>query len=289
MNLSIKLFITGFGLVCGVAAGSVIVKAMDVDIPHGNKAYQLPTPAVVPSAAPKTSSVPLPTTKVTNGLPIKSLKLNDDNSVFLTGPIGPNALDIAKEITEKANKGPVTLVLNSPGGSVLHGAQIISAMEAAKFPVYTLCTQMCASMAAMIHSYGAERWIVNRSVLMYHNAAGGVQGSFPQIRSRFAVIDRYVNKMLGFTANRSGQGVAAFQVKIDSELWIDGEDSVNEHYSDSLAFINELKLKKPTAPSLFDDEDRNTRKLLVPNTFDIIWMVPIDVWKSYQVEEKKVK
>lgn len=162
-----------------------------------------------------------------------SLILTPEETVFLNGEIGAEAVVVAQEISQKALNGkPLYLVINSPGGSVLDGAQIVSAIQASPVPVYTICQSLCASMAAIIHQSGAKRLMVDRSILMFHDAAGGVQGTFPQIKDRFEFFNSYVMKMDSEIARRAGLTLPEFLAKLNPECWRDAEDSLREHFSD---------------------------------------------------------
>jgi ATP-dependent protease ClpP protease subunit len=92
-------------------------------------------------------------------------------------------------------------------------------------------------MAAIIHQYGAKRMMADRSILMFHDAAGGVEGTLPQMMSRLAAINSFVTKMDSFIAARSGQKLDAFLTKIRSEVWLDAEDSTAQHYNDEIVSV----------------------------------------------------
>lgn len=161
----------------------------------------------------------------------------DDQVVTLYGEVGDNAEGIANSILEKSIKNPVYLLINSPGGSVLDGARILSAMEAAKSPVYTVCLQLCASMAAIIHQYGTERYMVDRSILMFHPASGSLSGNVFEMQSRLNWILRYTNKADVYIANRVGITVEQFKAQFDNEIWIDAEDSLNRKFTDKIVSV----------------------------------------------------
>lgn len=173
-----------------------------------------------------------------NAAGVTTLDLTDGNFVLLYGPIADNGNKIAEAVKVASQKGePVYLLIDSPGGSVITGGAIISAMEASPVPVNTVCLQLCASMGAMIHQYGTRRFTVNRSLLMFHDAAGGFEGPFQQVASRMNMINRFVNKMFANTAKRSGQQYKEFVSRIGSEVWVDGEDAVTQRYSDGIVNV----------------------------------------------------
>lgn len=169
---------------------------------------------------------------------VQNLTLDDSNVILLNGPILDNAASVANDIKDLYSKTDTIYVLiNSPGGSVLDGALIVSAIEASPVPVYTVCTQLCASMAAIIHQYGHKRLMVDRSTLMFHNAAGGLQGQMPEMKNRLAYFDRMTMKMDAYIAQKAGITLDKFLLDMSHEFWIDAEDAVEQHYADGVVNI----------------------------------------------------
>jgi ATP-dependent Clp endopeptidase proteolytic subunit ClpP len=170
---------------------------------------------------------------------LSELNIAGPRQVYITGEINEvNSPVIAKQILAFGKSSePMTIIINSPGGSVFDGALILSAIEAAKGPVNTLCVQMCASMAAMIHQYGTNRLMLNRSVLMFHPAAGGVSGTLDQIGSRYNLFKSFIGKMEQNVATRAKISFNEYKQRATIELWIDAEDSVNQGFADKIVFV----------------------------------------------------
>ena len=155
-----------------------------------------------------------------------------------------NALSVDKAITQlkaldaNPNKGPAYLLINSPGGEVIKGMELISQIESMKVPVYTVCTGMCASMAAFIHQYGVKRYALDRSFLMFHPASsGGMGGQLPNILSRIGAVQRSINKMFAYVAFKSHKRYEEMQLKVAYEDWIDAEDSLGENLIDAIVSL----------------------------------------------------
>lgn len=169
---------------------------------------------------------------------ISHLKLNPSNTIVILGEIGQDTQGVADQIIAKSLNGePLYIVINSPGGSVMDGALIVSAIQSSQVPVYTVCLGLCASMAAIIEAYGTKRYMVDRSLLMYHEAAGGVQGQFNQMRSRFNAFDRFTDKMITEVALRAGKSPEIFKLSLANEVWLDSEDALNSGFIDGLVMI----------------------------------------------------
>lgn len=162
-----------------------------------------------------------------------------NRTVFILGEIAENSADIVKQLNKLTQtQEPIYIVLNSPGGSVLDGAMIISALEAAKGPVYTVCQQLCASMAALIFEYGSQRYIVDRSFVMFHPAAGGTQGEVDKMVSRLGSIQQYIGRMEAYVAKRANISYDEYKKLSGNELWLDSENAVNTGFADRIVSAN---------------------------------------------------
>lgn len=177
---------------------------------------------------------------------LKELNLSNNRQVYVYGIIDSgNSSLIAKQILYLGKSPePLTVIINSPGGSVVDGAEIISAMEAAKGPVNTLCVELCASMAAMIHQYGTNRLMINRALVMFHPASGGLEGEVDKMSSRLGTLKRYIGKMEANVAKRAKISYDEYKRLSGVELWLDAEDAVNQGFADSIVFVRGADAEK---------------------------------------------
>lgn len=81
------------------------------------------------------------------------------------------------------SKAPITMYINSPGGSISEGLAIYDVMNNIKCPVSTVCVGMAASMGAFLLSSGTRgmRYCLPNSTVMVHQPLGGVQGQATEI------------------------------------------------------------------------------------------------------------
>lgn len=223
-------------------------------------------------AAPQASELPAPKPASKLSVGTKSvvrLNIPENEVVYIRGAIMSNAANIVAEIKEKSKTaGQIFLLIDSPGGSVIDGAAIVSAMEASTVKVNTVCLSICASMAFIIHQYGAKRYAVDRSILMAHPASGGVQGTMGQMKARLDVLTRYVDKLDFLITKRVNLPFGDFMTLIVSEFWIDAEDAVKAHYVDSL--VDVTTDAKPSAIQVTDFARGSDEAW--KNGIDLIWM-----------------
>lgn len=100
-----------------------------------------------------------------------------------------NALCLQLRYLQKLDPGAeITIVVNSPGGSVSDGLAIVDVMNAISCPIRTICLGMAASMGALIFMSGTKgrRQMLPHSQVMIHNplVTGGVGGSALSVKSR---------------------------------------------------------------------------------------------------------
>lgn len=180
---------------------------------------------------------------------VKVLTLTDENTIELNDEISyQSSLDAIKKIKAAQSNGVprLTLLITSPGGSVLDGAQIIAAIQGSKVPVDTVCVLICASMGAQIHQSGAKRYMTGHSILMFHPASGGFQGEFDTMISRMNFLNRYINKMDAYVAQRAGIPYAEFKKRTRSEYWLDATEATGERFNDGVVYLEDSRSHSPS-------------------------------------------
>lgn len=209
-----------------------------------------------------------------NELKLKELSLNN-RLVYIYGEInGDSAPFVVQQLlTLGASAEPIFVLINSPGGSVLSGATIISALQAAKGPVNTVCVELCASMAAMIHQYGTNRLVINRSILMFHPASGGGNGG--EVDKQFAELNffkRFIGKMEENAANRAKLTYKEYKFLSGTELWLDSEDALNSNFADKVVYVSGSDVNKlnPSGGPISVNKVKKTIGTTVKR-LDVIW------------------
>ena len=110
--------------------------------------------------------------------------------IFLNGTIDNDLVNniVAQllYLQEEADS-PIFLYINSPGGEVNAGLYLYDVLQSITIPVYTFCTGMAASMAAILLAGGQKgyRFILPHSTTMIHEPllSGGVGGSATSIHN----------------------------------------------------------------------------------------------------------
>lgn len=118
-------------------------------------------------------------------------RLLEDRIIILHGEINSASANavIAQLLYLSASDSekPVTIYIDSPGGSVSAGLSIVDTMKYIKPPVSTICTGMAASMGAVIFCSGNKgmRYILPHAQVMIHQpliGGGGITGQCSDIQ-----------------------------------------------------------------------------------------------------------
>lgn len=71
---------------------------------------------------------------------------------------------------------PITMLVNSPGGSVIDGLAIVDIMRESRCKIVTIGNGMQASMGSILLAAGDERKMTNNAQLLVHQIMGGAAG-----------------------------------------------------------------------------------------------------------------
>ncbi len=159
------------------------------------------------------------------------------NTIILDQTIAP----VQEALLEKAKSMPPTypiyLVINSPGGSVSSGNNLIELAKGIKNPIETI-TLFGASMAFQTAQALGTRHVLESSVLMSHRASGGIEGDIPgSIQTRLNYFLSMLLEMDVRIAKRAGMPIEAYSAAIQNELWLTGKQSVDRHFADDLVKV----------------------------------------------------
>ena len=116
----------------------------------------------------------------TNQITLKS-KLLEKRIIFLDKKIDSESMnEIIQQISLLSIESPdepITMLINSTGGSILNGMVIIDAMNSCPCEIRTVSLGIAASMAAVILAAGSKRFAsVNSQVMLHQPLVQGLPG-----------------------------------------------------------------------------------------------------------------
>lgn len=184
-----------------------------------------------------------------------SVVLSRDNLVILSSEVrGESVGKVIAQVKEldrpksafrkwSPDKKPIYLFLNTPGGSIQAGLELIEALGGANRPIHTV-TLFAASMGFQIAQNLGDRFVLKNGVLMSHRASGEFFGSFggqrpSQLDSRYNLWLSRMDELDKQTVKRTKgkQTLASYQKAYSDELWMTGTQSVEGGYVDKVVTV----------------------------------------------------
>lgn len=177
-----------------------------------------------------------------------SLVLKKSNTIVLNDQV--DDLSVAK-VTAQAyaldaalpKSEPIYFILNTPGGSITAGLEMIANLNALGRKINTV-TIFAASMGFQtVQGLNGERLVLSHGELMSHKAfaSGGFSGEFggkepTQITSRYQYWVSKIRELDEQTVKRTNgkQTLASYQDAYENELWVSGQTAVNQGYADKV-------------------------------------------------------
>lgn len=156
--------------------------------------------------------------------------LTSKNTVALRGEVTyANVADVfykAKKLAANLSENkPLFLVIDSPGGSISAGLELIRNLKSLDVKVHTI-TVYGASMGFIIGQLLNARLVTEDGVLMSHKASGNFAGEFPgQLDSRYDFWLERVSSINSRISKRT-RGVhtlESYEKLIENEYWCSGE------------------------------------------------------------------
>lgn len=166
--------------------------------------------------------------------PMIENKILVDRAVVIVDVIDDQTLSVIDEIKKLDNGEPIYVVINSPGGFVEAGLQIVEALQAAKSPIITICVEGCYSMAAVIFETGDQRIMLPEAKLMFHCLwYGGNANAYEHHKysHEALVIEKQLEKIV---TDRVGMDPEAYEQLMQGELWLDASSAVGTRFADAV-------------------------------------------------------
>lgn len=158
-------------------------------------------------------------------------RLMQDRIVLLGGEVNDDSanLIVAQLLFLQAQdaKKPVSMYINSPGGSVTAGLAIYDTMQFISCPVHTYCIGQAASMGAVLLTAGEKghRFALPNARIMIHQPWGGAEGKASDIEITCQEILRLKQKLNEILSTHSGQPMEQVVRDTDRDHFMSAEEA----------------------------------------------------------------
>lgn len=123
---------------------------------------------------------------------------------------------------------PITMYLNTPGGSVYDGLAIYDTMQYISNEVQTVCTGLAASMGSVLLCAGekGKRFALPHSRIMIHQPLGGAHGQASDIEITAKEILKLKGELYQIIADHSGKTLKQIEKDADRDHWLTAKEAV---------------------------------------------------------------
>lgn len=151
------------------------------------------------------------------------------------GAYGVSAKAFLAELGALPDDAPLTLRLNSPGGSVFDAVAIHNALARHAGGVTVWIDGIAASAASYIAMAGSEVVMPENAFLMIHDPAGMVMGSATDMRAMAEALDKIAGSLVRGYAAKSGKPDDEIAALMAAETWLDAAEAVALGLADRVA------------------------------------------------------
>jgi ATP-dependent Clp protease protease subunit len=164
-------------------------------------------------------------------LDISSILFGQNRMIFIDEVITDAlASEVTKQLLYLASVSgeDITLVINSPGGSVTAGLAIYDTIQGLPCDVSTVCMGMAASMGAFLLAAGTKgkRYAMPNSEVMIHQVMGGAQGQAVDIQIAASRIVRMKENLNRLLSDFTGQPLEKIQIDTDRDHFMTAAEAL---------------------------------------------------------------
>ena len=130
---------------------------------------------------------------------------------------------------------PVRLYINSPGGDLIEGTALISAIEISKTPIYTINIGQWCSMAFLIGITGDKRFSLPNATFLMHDGTSGAFGSTSKVQDQMEFEKRFEKEVVkAHVLGHSNMKSVDYDALARVELYMLPEDALERGFIDEI-------------------------------------------------------
>lgn len=162
--------------------------------------------------------------------------MSENRIINLIGEINEiSALEVIMQLlnfNDEDPNEPISLYINSGGGSIIHGLAILDTIEFIDAPVYTTCIGLAASMGAFLLSCGkkGQRRALEHSKILIHQPLISSNNGFFRKESDIRKMAESLRKSRDFLeeilAKNTNQSIEKIHVDCDRDNYMSAEEAL---------------------------------------------------------------
>lgn len=191
----------------------------------------------------------------------------DGEIVAEEGWFMPEGVCVARNF-RKALKGVknVTVHINSPGGDVMAGAEIYSALKEHSLngegKVTVIVTGLAASAASVVAMAGDEILMHPVAYMMIHNPWTFAMGDAKELRKTAKVLDVISEGLISAYEQRTGKDRDELKRMLENETWMSAGTAVEEGFADGIFGAEAGAAASAVKPTLMSAKAHGLQEIL---------------------------
>ena len=176
---------------------------------------------------------------------IMSLDYDEGNYYEFNSWVGQIILDILEYNREDegkpiAERKPIKLYINSPGGEIVEGFPLISTIELSKTPVYTINIGQWSSMSFLIGITGHKRFALPYTTFLLHDGSTVNYGTTSKALDKAKFDGRFEQEVVKpHVLKHSNMTSAEYDGLLRVEYYMLPQDAKSHHFIDHI--IDDIK------------------------------------------------
>jgi ATP-dependent protease ClpP protease subunit len=167
---------------------------------------------------------------------VDTIELTKKNNLILRGSVDEESVsNIIYEINKVYNKSSIYLFLDTPGGEVTYGLQLINEIKKNNI---SCIAQKAYSMGFAILQACKRRYILPHSSVMQHQISFGIGGELGKIKAHTLLVDQYNSFLIEMQSKRIHMHPQTFVNKINNEWWLFGGNIIFENVADEMIYAS---------------------------------------------------
>ena len=165
---------------------------------------------------------------------------------------GPSGQVIARNIRHAIERAKdLTVYINSPGGDVMAGAELYTALrehsENGQGRVTVKITGLAASAASIVAMAGDEILMSPVAYMMIHNPWTATLGNAKELRKQADTLDIISEGLINAYERRTGKSRDELTQMLDAETYMNAQTCIDEGFADGMLWEEPRKPADPAA------------------------------------------
>lgn len=174
----------------------------------------------------------------------------EGNKIYFNGEVSKDSVNILKRTINETGKKvlmqyhelgihkpsdmKIELHINSPGGAISAGWDLIDFMNNFYIPIHTVATGTVASMGVMILLAGAKRYITKNTHVLVHQFRAGVQGKRQDLIDYMKHFDDIQKQIVEYLVAHSKLNDSQITEMLQYESWMNAEVALSNGFVDAM-------------------------------------------------------